>query len=195
MVYMIFVITIGAIALLVTGEFSVGGALFMSCSTATQAGLAIINYAKCSAATHIISLFLIIAGSPLLLTLTPVLLRRVAYWSFRSWCLEHRVLLPSRDEHGALELLTRIVLGYWFAITLLGFLLLHGVDFPSGNEAIWRYKHSWNSIFMTSSAIQNSGLALTPSSLERVAKDQSAHLPSLSDCALLQADFQGKENS
>jgi len=166
--YLLLLISAGAIVFNVWCGLDAVAAIFMACSSVTQAGLAVVSFAELSFSTHLAALVLMILGSPLLLTLVPVVIRRFAFASFRRWCLCEGKLPPSDMEDGILRLLCCIVFGYWVAMEVLGVLLAIPVDWSRVDGRSWL----WNSVFMTSSAVQNNGLALTPDSLEPLAENQ-----------------------
>lgn len=166
-IYLLSIVFLGSLVLCIGTDLSISASIFTACSAVTQAGLAVSDFAHASVLTHVVVFVLIIMGSPLLLTLAPVLLRRFAFRSLVRWCRETGRREPSSDEDGALKILFRLVIGFWFTTEIVGFLLLLNVDFTHVNGK----PKAWNALFMTTSAFQNTGLALTPSSLEDVANN------------------------
>mmetsp|Transcript_15338 Transcript_15338/g.30174 ORF Transcript_15338/g.30174 Transcript_15338/m.30174 type:complete len:777 (+) Transcript_15338:20-2350(+) len=82
MAYIIFAIHVGALAIYLlepNSRFNFSESIFTSAACVTQAGLAVTDWSDQATSTYIISFMLILAGSPTLLNIIPVLLRRHSF--------------------------------------------------------------------------------------------------------------------
>eukprot|EP00929_Paragymnodinium_shiwhaense_P065044 TRINITY_DN32646_c0_g1_i1.p1 TRINITY_DN32646_c0_g1~~TRINITY_DN32646_c0_g1_i1.p1 ORF type:complete len:634 (+),score=94.52 TRINITY_DN32646_c0_g1_i1:57-1958(+) len=81
------------------------------------------------------------------------------------------VLAAWEDEYNALGLIMMIVLGYWFTVHLIGFLVIYGYMRYGPSEELRAsidslgLRQDWHALYLTVSSFQNNGLLLTPDSL------------------------------
>ncbi|CAE8662960.1 unnamed protein product [Polarella glacialis] len=133
-------------------------AIFMAFSSVMGGGLAIVETSEMNSLTLGILAGLMTLGSQLLMTLIPVLLRRVAFRSWHTWCIEQGKPKPSADEDGTLELLVRLVSSYCLVCLTLGFFSLWVVDALVVQDGSL---DCFTALFMAISAFSSNGLTLT----------------------------------
>mmetsp|Transcript_129167 Transcript_129167/g.257880 ORF Transcript_129167/g.257880 Transcript_129167/m.257880 type:complete len:666 (-) Transcript_129167:26-2023(-) len=183
--YLASVTLIGAMALLACqeDELSFINSLYLAISAVTMTGLSPVDFTALSWYTHLVVWFVIVLGSPMLLSIVPVGLRR---WSFRSLNLKKRecesdevserqrretrkfgaafwgLMTTEDDEYLALNMIFWIVLTYWTSVQVMGWVLLwialrlsDGVNRP------------FHAAFLATSAFHNAGLT----TLEELPKD------------------------
>lgn len=184
--YLILAMFIGTIAFLIADpNMNPWDAFFAAACSVSQSGLATVNWSEQKTAVHIVSVFLIFAGSMPLLTLWPVLLRRhsfrqqVSIEALEGARTHKRTRARQAVEYQALGKCVVLVLMNWFVIQLVGtcIISLHAVWDKDVSERLdelglhpW-----WHGFYLSVSAYQNNGLALTPTSVEPL-RDQPVPL-------------------
>eukprot|EP00929_Paragymnodinium_shiwhaense_P074428 TRINITY_DN38091_c0_g1_i1.p1 TRINITY_DN38091_c0_g1~~TRINITY_DN38091_c0_g1_i1.p1 ORF type:complete len:638 (+),score=45.51 TRINITY_DN38091_c0_g1_i1:98-2011(+) len=179
--YLVCVILIGTFVIyfLENGVDTWVQSLYLATSAVTMTGLSPVDFPATGLGTHICAFLLIVCGSPMLLSIVPVLLRRRPHrhhgeGAERRYGGAAFVGLPTTksDEQIGLKVVLATVLCYYVGCQLLGWLALALVlkqpeDAMSDCDG-WlgcEGGKAWPALFLATSAFHNAGLVTLPAGL------------------------------
>lgn len=167
--YLFCVIFVGALALCLSdNSLNFLDSLYLAVSSISMTGLSPTDFSAMPFLSYAIVWAIIVLGSPMLMTLFPVVLRRRAFRKQIRFMQEQSgrrsadVELPfspkDRDEYVALSLIMVYVPMYYISVQFLGFALLW-IFFSVGDPLSHRGPMWANAIFVSTSAFHNAGLS------------------------------------
>lgn len=151
-------------------------ALYSSVSNISQAGLSICNWPNLKFSSHVVSLFLMFAGSMPFLSCVPPLLRRYNFrkqnqvFNMRPTYIPQRLQYQWSLEYQALGKVVTVVLVYVFCNLLFGFWLLVAY-FAWDDGGRVSANRAWEALYLTISSFHNNGLVISPNSVEQYKAD------------------------